>query len=84
VRGARNSNAIPCPSRTPIPALKSGTFYFAKKRNFLNCVDRSMNFPLPLIGLNSDRCCNIALHSLTLDFAKKRRKLVQSPDFANQ
>src|SRR5215469_10235871 len=37
VRGARDSNAIPCPSRTPIPASKAelstlrrtGSFYFA-------------------------------------------------------
>jgi len=39
VREARDSNAIPCPSRSPIPASKSGTFYLAEKRNFLICVD---------------------------------------------
>src|SRR5215472_2572941 len=29
----------PLPSRTHPPLCKSGTFYFAKKRNFLLCVD---------------------------------------------
>ena len=41
-RGARDSNAIPCPSRSPIPASKpepsilhkSGTFYFALTQNW--------------------------------------------------
>jgi hypothetical protein len=35
------SNAAPLAARSYPPALKSGTFYFAKKRNFLLCVERS-------------------------------------------
>jgi len=45
-RGKEFKNAIPCPSRTPIPAQKSGTFYFAKKRNFLLCVDTALHSKL--------------------------------------
>jgi hypothetical protein len=35
------SAAAPLPSRSHPSALKSGTFYFAEKRNFLLCVDTS-------------------------------------------
>jgi hypothetical protein len=42
--GMTPTRQAPLPSRSHPPALKRGTFYFAKKRNFLFCVDRCMNF----------------------------------------
>jgi hypothetical protein len=36
--GMNPTRRAPFP-RAPIPRLKRGTFYFAKKRNFLLCVD---------------------------------------------
>src|SRR5215472_9050013 len=39
----RAQNAAPLASRSHPPALKSGTFYLAKKRNFLFCVDMCMD-----------------------------------------
>lgn len=41
--GMNPTRRAPFP-RAPIPRLKRGTFYFAKKRNFLLCVDTRKSF----------------------------------------
>jgi hypothetical protein len=42
--GMNPTRRAPFP-RAPIPRLKRGTFYFAKKRNFLLCVDTEIFSP---------------------------------------
>jgi hypothetical protein len=51
----------------PSPALKRGTFYFAKKRNFLNCVDTGF-----LIEWKVGRWLEIGYHEEFVDAAKSR------------
>lgn len=54
--GMNPTRRAPFP-RAPIPRLKRGTFYFAKKRNFLLCVDRPTGRGVASSLWGWRRCC---------------------------